>query len=71
MIGTAEYQLAKYVDSFIKPNINIEYSVSSTGDFMLRLENFQFSKGDHMVSFDVSSLFTNVPLKETIELITE
>ena len=71
MLGTAEYQLAKYLDDFIKPNINEENSVSSTNDFIKKLNDFQFSKGDHMVSFDVSSLFTNVPLQETIDLISD
>ena len=45
--------------------------MSSTNDFIKKLNDFQFSKGDHMVSFDVSSLFTNVPLQETIDLISD
>ena len=55
MLGTAEYQLPKYLDGSIKPNINEENSVSSTNDFINKLKEFQFSKGDHMVSFDVWS----------------
>ena len=38
MLGTAEYKLAKYLDSFIKPNINVTYSVDSTGAFMDKLK---------------------------------
>ena len=71
MIGTAEYNLAKYLDKFIKPNINVSYSVDSTSAFMDGIQDFKFSEGDQMVSFDVCSLFTNVPLDETIKLISE
>ena len=71
MLGTAEYKLAKYLDSFIKPNINVTYSVDSTGAFMDKLKKFQFCESDNLVSFDVSSLFTNVPLDETIGLIAD
>ena len=69
MIGTAEYKLAKYLDNFIKPNI--DYSVNSTSSFMEKLNNFNFSEGDQCVSFDVCSLYTNVPLEETINLISD
>jgi hypothetical protein len=71
MIGTAEYQLAKYLDGFIKPNINVEYSVDSTASFMSAIQEFKFSEGDELLSFDVCSLFTNVPLDETINLISD
>ena len=69
MIGTAEYNLAKYLDKFIKPNINVSYSVDSTSAFMDGIQDFKFSEGDQMVSFDVCCLFTNVSLDETINLI--
>jgi hypothetical protein len=71
MIGTAEFHLAKYLDTFIKPNINVQYSVNSTSAFIEKLQEFQFSEGDESVSFDVCSLFTNVPLDETIKLIAD
>ena len=70
MVCTAEYYLAKYLDSFIKPNINTLHSVNSTSAFIGKLNDFQFSDSDHLVSYDVSSLYTNVPLDESIELIS-
>ena len=69
MDGTAEYALVKYLVYFIKPNINVSYTVNSTNAFIEKLQEFQFSSSDHSVSFDVSSLYTNVPLYEIIELI--
>ena len=71
MINTAEFNLAKYLDTFIKPNINHWFSVSSTNEFMDKVDDFKFSEGDELVSFDVCSLYTNVPLDETINLISD
>ena len=34
MVGTAQYNLAKYLDSFIKPVIPDQYMLSSTADFV-------------------------------------
>lgn len=71
MLGSAEYKLAKYLDTFIKPNINEDFSVNSTKSFIERLSEFKFSDNDQVVSLDVCSLFTNVPLDETIKLIAD
>ena len=53
------------------PNINVDYTVDSTGAFVDKLQEFQLQNGDYSVSFDVTSLYTNVPLEETIHLIAE
>ena len=66
MIGTPEYQLAKFLDSIIKSYIPDSYMLHSTDHFFDELNNFQFKADHKLVSFDVQSLFTNVPLDETI-----
>ena len=71
MIGTAEYQLAKYLDSLIKPNLPQSFMLNSTSDFLQKLNKFQIQPGDKMISFDVCSLFTNIPLLETIQIIAD
>ena len=38
---------------------------------MDKLNGFEFKECDELVSFDVCSLFTNVPLDETISLISD
>ena len=67
MVGTPEYNLAKYLDQLIKPYIPDTYLLRSTDDFMKRLKQFSINSHNIVVSFDVISLFTNVPLAETIE----
>ena len=71
MIGTAEYQLAKFLDALIKPNLPKSFMLSSTDEFLEKLNKFKIQPGDKCLSFDVSSLFTNVPLTETIEMIAD
>ena len=71
MIGTAEYNLAKYLDSFIKPNIPSRYMLNSTKMFLNKLKNFIFQSEDKLISFDVVSLYTNIPLTETIDIVCD
>ena len=71
MIGTPEYQLAKWLDSYIKPNICSTYMLNSTANFLDEIHNVRINNGDICVSFDVTSLFTNIPLDETIQLIAD
>ena len=71
MLRTPEYQLAKYLDSLIKPNIPDKFMLYSTDNFLQKLNKFVIRPGDKSLSFDVVSLFTNVPLNETIRIIAD
>ena len=71
MIGTPEYQLAKYLDQLIKPNMPDKFMLYSNNDFLKSLNDFKHETGDKSVSFDVVSLFTNVPLNQTIQIIAD
>ena len=59
--------MAKYLGSLITPHIPDEYCTQDSFSFIeeLKTKNLQ---GKFLVSFDVTSLFTNIPLDETIEL---
>ena len=71
MLNTPEYNLAKFLDDIIKPNIPKSFMVDSSINFLDELKLTQLTPSDHMVSFDVKSLFTNVPLYFTISIIAE
>ena len=71
MVGTPEHCLAKFLDKIIKPHIPNQKMLNSTKNFLDRLDAFDIKPGDKMVSFDVVSLFTNVPLIYTINLISD
>ena len=71
MINTPEHCLAKFLDNIIKPHIPNQFMLNSTTNFLDKLDKFEIKTGDKMVSFDVVSLFTNVPLMYTINLIAD
>ena len=48
---------------------NSEYTVTSTKDFIEKIKNVKVPDGHQLISFDVKSLFTNVPLQKTIDII--
>ena len=61
-IGTATYQTSKYLAKLLAPLTKSKYTINSTTDFITFTQNLKLDKDHDLVSFDVSSLFTNVPL---------
>ena len=68
-IGSATYKIAKYLLPFLEPLTSNEYTVRDTFHFVSMLNN----KDHHLImaSLDVDSLFTNIPLNETIDIVTD
>ena len=65
---TSTYELGKYLNKFIIPIIPTHFSVQRNSDLLNDLRNYNFTNNSVLVSFDVESLFTNVPLDETIQI---
>ena len=70
-IGTATYEISRYLAQLLSPLAKSQYTIESTKDFIQRLKGKKIEVGYKMVSFDVKSLFTNVPLDFTINLILD
>ena len=67
-IGSATYKIAKFLLPFIQPYTTNNHTVKDTFHFVSMLDD-----KDHrflMASLDVESLFTNIPLTETIDIVT-
>ena len=62
-IATPTYELAKFLIPILKPLTENEYTVHDS--FSFAREVSQFNSKDLMVSLDIESLFTNIPLEET------
>ena len=67
-IGTHNYKLSKYLVNLLSPLVDCTYSLTDSFQFASEISNFSHS-GCVMASFDVKSLFSNIPVKETCDLI--
>ena len=65
-IGTPTYNLAKCCDQLLKPLTSIDYSTKDSFSFVEEVLDFDTSC--FMASFDIKSLFTSMPLRETLNL---
>ena len=70
-IGAYNYNLAKYLGKELSPFICAEFSCEDTFTFVREIQNAGIHRGSFVVSYDVVSLFTNIPLEETIEIAVE
>src|SRR5262249_33708137 len=69
-IGSTNYKLAKYLNDLLKPLIGKTTSyVKNSQDFVTKIQNLKINDNDLLVSLDVESLFTKVPLNETLTLL--
>ena len=66
-VNTYNYRLAQYLCTLLQPHLPDTYTISHSFSFVQELNSVDIS-GKFMVSFDVESLFTNIPLKESIDL---
>jgi hypothetical protein len=68
-IGTATYKTSKYLAKLLAPLTKSKYTIQNSKEFVAFAKELKVSNDYEMVSFDVSNLFTNVPLEFTIDLI--
>ena len=68
-IGTAFYQLAKYLAKLLFQLAQFKYTINSTKDLVIKIKNDKIPENYKMVPFDLKSLFTLVPLEHTIGII--
>ena len=68
-IGTLTYKLAKFLALMLEPLTTNEYTIRSSFTFAEELQSFDSKLV--MARFYIQSLFTNIPLQETIDLCVE
>ena len=69
--GTPSYNLAKFLVPVLSPLTKNDYTVTNSYEFVETLSKLNADgtyEGAFMASFDVESLFTNIPLDETIDI---
>ena len=68
--GTCYYKTGKVIAQYLKPLTKNEFVINNTQDFPSMLNRVELSE-DEDVSYDVESLFTNIPINETIDFICD
>ena len=68
-IGTPTYKLATFLVPMLEPLTANEYTIKDCFTFAEELQSFDSKLV--MASFDIESLFTNIPVEETIDLCVE
>ena len=66
-IGTNNYKLAKFLVPLVQPSSNNQYTVTDSFSFVNEISS---NNSFFMASFDVSSLFTCIPLNEDMKICT-
>ena len=69
-IGTYNYNLAKFLTELLDPVISKEHCVKDSFSFCEEMQQVS-SKDNFLVSYDVCTLFTSIPLQETIQIAVE
>ena len=69
MTGSAQHELAKYLSFILKPVLNL-YSINCVKESFIFAQTIRDFKLESTIicSFNISSLFTNVALNETINI---
>ena len=70
--GTSTYNLAKYLTKILKVYIGHSSSfVKDSKDLMDKLQSIKLQDNEELVSFDVSALFTSIPVNQALDVINQ
>lgn len=70
-INTVNYNLAKFLVPYLTSISSSQYTLDDTNSFTEYLKSLTLPSNFIMASFDIKSLFTNVPLSETTKIILD
>ncbi len=71
-IGSPCYRLAKELARILTPIVGKNsYTVTNSTDFVHRIQEVHVAQGDQLISFDVVSLSTQVPVDEALHVLEE
>ena len=69
--GTYNYKLAKWLGQKLKPLSVNQYIIDDPLGFSKEIRKHPVLEDDILVSYDFTSLFTNVPVQETINILID
>ena len=69
--GTCNFNLVKWLEEKLKPLSLKEYTITDAFEFADEIRFIPMNDEDILVSYDVTALFTDVPLSETINTLVD
>ena len=65
------YKISKKLNNIIKNNLKIDknYSIKNNIEFVNKIKNLELRPDYKLVTFDIKSMYTNIPIEETIEIL--
>ena len=70
--GTSTYNLAKYLTKILKEYVGHTSSfVKDSKDLIDKLQSIELQDSKELVSFDVSALFTSIPVNHALDMVNE
>ena len=69
LTGTYTYNTSKVIANYLRPLSKNQYTISDTLKFLELLKSAEPNANYEDVSYEVESLFTSIPVAETIEYI--
>ena len=69
-IDTYNHKLAQYLGSLLSPHIPSNYATKDSFSFIKEIKQLNTS-GRLLISFEGTSLFTNIPLEEIINIVID
>ena len=70
--GTSTYNLAKYLTKILKVYVGHSSSfVKDSKDLTDKLQSIKLQDNEELVSFDVSALFTSIPVNQALDVINQ
>ena len=71
-INAVTYELARFVAGIISSLVGqTEHHITNTQVFVEKIHDLKLEPDESIVSFDVSALFTSIPVKEALEVVRE
>ena len=71
-IGTVTYNTAKELARILKPLVGLSnHHIQNTMDFVEEIKEVKLKKEESMISYDVTALFTSVPIPPVVEIIED